>query len=162
VENEDGHMEIVAVAMAEFLIGSIAQDELTLETPKFQKIYKEYMDFIAREEFPEPKHFTLNPDQEISSLSSDLLTSQYALSLNWTARHNIHPETEDMLLRKAAKDIVFRLKLRKVMQNSKIIITEMEAAGDDVEKLNALMAEKIMLDKARTEIAKYFGSVILE
>jgi DNA primase len=162
VENEDGHTEMVAVAMAEFLIGSIEQDELSLETPKFQKIYNEYLDFIAREEFPEPKHFTLNPDQEISSLSSDLLTSQYALSLNWTARHNIHPETEDMLLRKAAKDIVFRLKLRKVMQNSKHIIREMEEAGDDVEKLNALMAEKILLDKARTEIAKYFGSVILE
>jgi hypothetical protein len=49
-----------------------------------------------------------------------------------------------------------------VMQNSKHIIREMEEAGDDVEKLNALMAEKILLDKARTEIAKYFGSVILE
>jgi len=162
VENEDGHTEMVQVAMAEFLIGSLEQDGLVLEAPEFAKVYNEYVDFIAREEFPEPRHFTLNPDQEISALSSDLLTTQYALSLNWTARHNIHPETEDMLLRKAAKDCIFRLKLRKVMQNSKNIIKEMEEAGDNQEKLAELLSEKILLDKARSEIAKYFGSVVLE
>jgi len=162
VENEDGHTEMVQVAMAEFLIGSLEQDGLVLEAPEFAKVYNEYVDFIAREEFPEPRHFTLNPDQEISALSSDLLTTQYALSLNWTARHNIHPETEDMLLRKAAKDCIFRLKLRKVMQNSNNIIKEMEEAGDNQEKLAELLSEKILLDKARSEIAKYFGSVVLE
>jgi DNA primase len=160
--DEEGHTSLVPVAVSEFLIGSLDQDHIDLEIPQFRKVYSEYMDFIAREEFPEVRHFTLHVDQEISSVSSDLLTSMYALSPNWTARHNIHPETEDMLLRKAVKDCVFRFKLRKVQQSAKTIVKEMEAAGDDQQKLEELMAEKILIDRTKLEIARYFGTVIME
>ena len=36
-----------------------------------------------------------------------------------------------------------------------------EQAGMDEEKLEPLLKEKILLDKTKAEIAKYFGSVIL-
>jgi hypothetical protein len=39
---------------------------------------------------------------------------------------------------------------------------DIEDAGNDEAKLEPLMREKIFLDKTKAEIAKYFGSVILE
>ena len=72
----------------------------------------------------------------------------------------MYPETEDMQLRKAAKDCVFRLKLKRIQRIIIELTQELEAAVNDHDKYDALLQEKIMLDKARAEISRYFGTVI--
>ncbi len=162
VVNEDGHDEVHNVSVAEYLITNIEQDEIQLETPVYNTIFKEYIEFIGREEIPTAQSFTQHSDSNISTESTNVLISQYAISENWTVRHNVYPETEEMLLRKATKDCVFRLKLRKVQHISKQLMHDIEEAGNDEEKLESLLREKIYLDRTKSEIAKYFGSVILE
>ncbi len=162
IVNEDGHDETHQVSVAEYLIANLEQDEIQLETPVYSAIYKEYIEFVGRSEIPKADTFTQHIDNNISTESSNLLISQYAMSANWTSRHNVYPETEEMLLRKAAKDCIFRLKLCKVQSISKQLMRDIEAAGNDEEKLEPLMREKIYLDKTKSEIAKYFGTVILE
>jgi len=83
------------------------------------------------------------------------------MSDNWAARHSVYPETEDVQLKKAVKDCIFRFKLRKVMKMSQEVEREMEQNLDNEEMLDALMKEKINLDKTKKEIARYFGSVIV-
>jgi len=83
------------------------------------------------------------------------------LSENW-GRHFIYPETEEMLLRKAAKDSVFRLKLKRIQRIILDLEKEMESSVSDEEKYDELLREKIMLDRARADISKYFGTVITQ
>ncbi|MDZ4822824.1 MAG: DNA primase [Flavobacteriales bacterium] len=161
VVNEEGAEEKVAVSVAEFLIGSIQHDEIVLETTVYSRIFSEYVEFISKTEFPEARYFTLHNDPEISTSTTDLVTSPYHLSENWTHHHSIYPETEDMQLRKAAKDCIYRLKLRKVMSMIRDIEKELEEHHKDEEKSDHLQQEKMMLDKAKVELAKYFGTVVV-
>lgn len=160
VFNEDGREELVPVTMAEFLFASLEQDSIGMEHPTYAKILSEYQDLIVSEETTGFRNFTLHTDPEIASESSQLLFTPYSLSENWTVRHHIYPETEDMLLRKAAKDCVFRLKYRKVMTMIIEVQRELEIHEEDENKVAELLREKMMLDKAKSEIAKYFGTVI--
>lgn len=157
--NEDGHEEKHQVSVAEYIISNLESDEITLESTVYSNIYKEYVELIAKEVFPQATNFTQHQDQTISGESSAILISPYALSENWQ-RHFIYPETEDMHLRKAAKDCIFRLKLKRVQRIIIDLSKELEAAVGDDEKYDALLQEKMMLDKARSEISKYFGTVI--
>lgn len=161
VTNDEGTEEKIPVSVAEFLIGSIQHDEIVFETAVYARIFSEYVEFISKTELPQARHFTLHPDAEISTTSTDLTTSPYHLSENWTHHHSIYPETEEMLLRKAAKDCIYRLKLRKVMSMIRDIENELGAHPKDDEKIDNLQREKIMLDRAKVELAKYFGTVVV-
>jgi DNA primase len=160
IKNELNEFEHIPISLAEYLVGSLQQDEMTLDSEVYRKILLEYIEFIGRDEFPEVKNFALHQDQTISNETSQVLTSQHMLSDNWKNRHNVHPETEDTQLRKAAKDCIFRLKQRKVLKMIDEVEKEIEITSDE-EKLDALIREKMLLDIAKTQISRYFGSVII-
>ena len=157
--NEDGHEEKHPVSVAEYIISNLESDDIVLESPVYANIYSEYVQLIGKETLPQATDFTQHHDQQISGESSAILISPYSLSENWQ-RHFIYPETEDMHLRKAAKDCVFRLKLKRIQRIIIDLTKELEAAVNDHDKYDALLQEKIMLDKARAEISRYFGTVI--
>ena len=159
IVNEDGHEEKHPVSVAEYIISNLESDDIVLESPVYAKIYSEYVQLFGRESLPQATDFTQHHDQQISGESSAILISPYSLSENWQ-RHFIYPETEDMHLRKAAKDCVFRLKLKRIQRIIIDLTKELEAAVNDHDKYDALLQEKMMLDKARTEISRYFGTVI--
>lgn len=161
ITNELNETELVPISVAEYLIGSLQQDEIKLETEVYGKILLEYVEFIAQETFPDAKNFALHQDREISSQTSEVLTSEHSLSANWKNRHGIEPETEDMLLRKAAKDCIFRLKLKKVIQMQLAIEKELKRDDLSEEEIDHLLSEKKFYDHAKLAIAKYFGSVII-
>ena len=159
IVNEDGHEETHPVSVAEYIISNLESDEIVLESSVFDNIYREYVELIGKEQFPQSTNFTQHTDQSISGESSAILISPYSLSDNWQ-RHFIYPETEDMQLRKAAKDCVFRLKLKRIQRIILDLQKELEQSVGDDAKYDSLLQEKIMLDRARTEISKYFGTVI--
>ena len=161
IPNEDGHDETHTVSVAEYIISNLESDEIELESAVYSNIYKEYVELIGREQFPQPTTFTQHTDQQISGESSAILVSPYSLSENW-GRHFIYPETEEMQLRKAAKDSVFRLKLKRIQRIILNLEKEMEASVSDEEKYDELLREKILLDRARADISKYFGTVITQ
>lgn len=161
VTNEDGHEETHQVSVAEYIISNLETDEIVLESHTYATIYTEYVELIGREEFPQATNFTQHSNQAISSESSAILISPYSLSENWQ-RHFIYPETEDQQLRKTAKDCVFRLKLKRVQRIILDLQKEMESAVGDDDKYDSLLQEKMMLDKARAELSKYFGTVITQ
>lgn len=160
--NELNEEELIPISVAEYLIGSLQQDGMTLESEIYKKILLEYVEFIVTEEFPDSRNFALHQDREISSETSELLSSPHHLSENWNVRHNIMPETEDLLLRKAAKDCIFRLKLRKVMKMLREIEAQLRKADLPEEEIDILLHEKKALDTVKVQIAKYFGTVTLQ
>jgi DNA primase len=161
IHNEDGHDETHTVSVAEYIISNLESDEIELESPVYSNIYREYVELIGLEQFPQPTRFTQHTNQEISGESSAILVNPYSLSENWE-RHFIYPETEVMQLRKAAKDSVFRLKLKRIQRIIIDLEKEMAASVSDEEKYDELLREKILLDRARADISKYFGTVITQ
>jgi DNA primase len=165
IENEEGKTEEHEIMVAEFLIGSLEQDEISLTIPAYQRILTEYTEIIAKEEIPEIRRFSFHPDTEVSSHTSDLVSTNYELSHNWTARHSIHPEQEENNLLKASKDAIYRLKLRKVMamiqelQKELELLVQEQATDEEVEGIQKQMMDLL---KARKELSKYFGTVILQ
>lgn len=161
ISNEEGAEEEHPITVAEYIVGNLQQDEIILEHPVYSRIYSEYTEIIGIGQLPEVNVFTQHTDHTISRESSTLLVSPYSMSDNWTARHQIYPETEEMLLKKAAKDCIFRFKLRKVQQISEQLSHEIALHEKDEEKLEQLLKEKMLLDRAKLEIARYFGTVIM-
>jgi DNA primase len=150
--NEDGHEEKHPVSVAEYIISNLESDEILLESPVYANIYKEYVELIAQEVFPQATNFTQHADQSISGESSAILISPYALSDNWQ-RHFIYPETEDLQLHFAARGSILSLKLKRIERILRDLYKELEVAVD-AEKVDEIMMEIKMLDVAKEEIKK--------
>lgn len=159
--DDEGKEAEQTITVAEYLIGNLEQDEIRLEHPVYSNIYGDYLTFIHNESLPELRHFIHHEDNKVSQESSSLLVNKHQMSDNWTTRHMIYPETEEMQLRKAVKDCVYRFKLQKVRQLSVHILKDIHEATHDDEKVDQLLAEKKLLDTAKLEIAKYFGTVVI-
>ncbi len=156
--DESGHEIMVPLSVAEYLIESIRADEIEFENEVYQKILAEYVEYIYQDIIPSTSLFTQHADSMISSESSSLLISKYALSKNWV-RHSIYPETEDEKVQKAVQDCVLWLKLRKVIQLISRIQEKLDGANDSdkPEEWEDLLAEQIALLQVKKEIAKHFN-----
>ncbi|MFM7813785.1 MAG: DNA primase, partial [Flavobacteriales bacterium] len=161
VTDEENHTERIAVSVAEYLITGMEQDEIALHHALYAQMYSEYIDFIGREEIPSVSHFAKHDSTEIVTETSGLLIERHTLSPQWSLRHQIHMQVEEDQLLKASTDCLLRIKLRHVQLRLRELNREMEENLSDEAKIEQLMREKILLDQAKTQIAKHFGSVIL-
>jgi DNA primase len=158
---KNGTSEWHEVALAEFIVFCLEQDQLQFEDPMMRKIYQDYISYLDELVFPDIKKFTFHENPEVSQTSTDLITSQYELSDNWEKRHYIVTEKEETNLEKAAKDAVYRLKLVKINRLIEDITKALNEHQSDEEKVVELMESKKMLDQSKRRIAQYFGTVIL-
>ncbi len=158
---KNGTSEWHEVALAEFIVFCLEQDQLQFEDPMMRQIYQDYISYLDELVFPDIKKFTFHENPEVSQTSTDLITSQYELSDNWEKRHYIVTEKEETNLEKAAKDAVYRLKLVKINRLIEDITKALNEHQSDEEKVVELMESKKMLDQSKRRIAQYFGTVIL-
>ena len=147
------------ISVGEFLIHALDEDKMVLTDTGFNTILCEYRDLLIEGKQPSNTHFTMHADMATSQIAADILSERYALSPNWQ-KHRIYPETEDMLLVKAVKDSIHRLKLVKIREMILIINEQIRTA--DEEKSIQLMMKRQALDKAKKKLSAYFGSVVIE
>ena len=86
VEKEDTS-EIHEVALAEFIVHCLEQDQLQFEDPVIRQIYQDYISFLDELIYPDIRKFTFHENPAVSQTSSDLMTNQYELSHNWEIKH---------------------------------------------------------------------------
>ncbi|WP_306641448.1 DNA primase [Sanyastnella coralliicola] len=157
---EDDSQETAPVSVAEYLLFELRDEKMDLHDHTLRKITTRYGESLDQGKFPEDHFFLHDPDQGVVSICADLLTEKHQMSENWSERHQIYPETEDMNLAKAVKDCVYRLKLRHAL----IMIDEIqEALKTDLptERMLLLLEEKRHLDEVKRELSRYFGSAII-
>jgi len=53
IVNEDGHEETHPVSVAEYIISNLESDEIVLESSVYDTIYREYVELIVKEQFPQ-------------------------------------------------------------------------------------------------------------
>lgn len=156
----DDSNELSKISVAEYLIFELNDEKLTLQDPLLQSIVNVYSEHLDQGRFPTENHFMLSEDQRIVKICADVMMNQHEVSENWSNKHQIYPETEEMNMGKAVKDCVYRLKLRHAL----IMIQEIQdalKAESSPEKVLMLLEEKRHLDEVKTELSRYFGSAII-
>ena len=138
------------------------RDRVILIDARCKTIISEYSRALENNDFLEPRHLSKNEDLEVSKLCADILAEAYELSENWTDKHKVYPETEDMKLKKAVKDVIFRLKLKHIRIRSSELQEQLKAGVDlDDEKLAEILLKKVHLDKVKSKLSEEFGTTII-
>lgn len=159
---EEEQERIVEMTMADYMLQNLKEDDMVPETPVYARIVSEYAELMS--ESVHDKHIeriSRIADPEISQNVSDLVTSPYSLSPNWSGRHSIYPETEDLNLRKTAKDCLIWLKIRKTLLMIHRVDQELGRADLTPEETDFLLREKNALNQAKTRLTKDKGTAIL-
>ncbi|MFT7612468.1 MAG: DNA primase [Parvicellaceae bacterium] len=100
--------------VVQYILEELEADEIILINPIAKLIIDEFTTAAADGIIPDAKHFVNHENQEISSMAVNLTADQYYLSENWTEKHQIYPETEEMRLQRAVEESVWMYKLRRV------------------------------------------------
>lgn len=161
-EKQQGNIEYITVA--EYIINEILDDELEFTNLVYRKIFEEVLSFINRGEVIELKSFTNHPDENVSRVVADLLSTPYTLS-KVHKRKGALVETEDMILKKnIPKAIVeYKRKILEIAQKEKQ--NEIKNAQENKlsgEEINHYMQQYIAISSLITTISKERGWVVLK
>ncbi len=159
--DEEASDELIEITVAEYLISEIQVDKVMLNDSTCNKIIDEYGRALENNDFLEVKHLTQHEDLRVGKLCADILSDAFELSDNWTDKHQVYPETEDMKLKKAVKDVVFRLKLKQLRIQSKALQETLKNPELADQELMELLTQKKHLDEVKSKLSEEFGTTIL-
>ncbi len=157
-EDEEGHT-IEAITVGDYILNQIQEDELESENPLFNKIFTLYEENKGREGFEAIKFFVSHMDPEVSQLSSDLLSREYALS-KIHQRFGSGDLDESLILDKLIPKVVNELKLKKV----KILVEQMRKELKEAEALQnearflEIMQTMVRLQQLQALLSKELGN----
>ena len=160
IVNEEGKREVIHLSVADYLIGNLEHDFMTLQCEVYSKMLKEYLELVKDNQMPSHHNFTSHEEESVRSEAVNVLTTRHQISENWKTKHGILTESEEYVIGKAAKDCLFRMKMRHVQIASKSIESQLENESNE-DEIMMLLAEKKRLDEVRKQLADNFGTVVL-
>ena len=148
IKVEGANEEEVMISVAEFIVLSMDEDNLSFENPIYQGIFNEYKTQIELGNIPTEKHFLNSHDTELNAAVIDLIDFKYEL-FDWE-KHNIFVRKEEDLLMKAVDTAVHRVKLANVQKNidTLSIKSKEECNDDDI----LLLMRYLEIKKALTKV----------
>jgi DNA primase len=138
-------------------------EELTFQTPVYEKILGIYRKALSEDILPQPEYFLQHHDTDVKKEVINMIAKKYELSTLWESRYQIftHHEADD--LAKTVYDSILHLKkkvIKKMLEEAKgkIKEAELEKAHENVitERLGVYME----LKKFQVEIDRQLGIVI--
>jgi DNA primase len=160
IVNEEGKREVIHLSVADYLIGNLEHDFMTLQSEVYSKMLKEYLELVKDNQMPSHHNFTSHEEESVRSEAANVLTTRHQISENWKTKHGILTESEEYVIGKAAKDCLFRMKMRHVQIAARAIESQLEGESNEDEVM-ILLAEKKRLDEVRKQLADNFGTVVL-
>jgi DNA primase len=160
IVNEEGKREVIHLSVADYLIGNLEHDFMTLQSEVYSKMLKEYLELVKDNQMPSHHNFTSHEEESVRSEAVNVLTTRHQISENWKTKHGILTESEEYVIGKAAKDCLFRMKMRHVQIAARAIESQLEGESNEDEVM-ILLAEKKRLDEVRKQLADNFGTVVL-
>lgn len=160
IVDEEGKRQVILVSVADYLIGNLEHDFMSLHSEVYSKMLKEYLELVKENQMPNHHNFTSHAEESVRSEAVNVLTTRHTISENWKTKHGILIESEEYIIGKAAKDCLFRMKMRHVQIAAKAIESQLEVETDEDEVM-ILLAEKKRLDDVRKQLADNFGTVVL-
>lgn len=158
--DEDGTTTEEDYSVAEFIFQSLAVDDIMLEDPLFQAIFRDYRTAHNMGLAVDPSRYINNEDPEWRNLCIELLTDRHQLSENWTAKHKIHVMHEKDQLFYAVQQALNILKERRVDRLLKQGQEELKAITDEHELEQRMQRLKRLLD-VKMALAQITGRVVV-
>ena len=152
-----GHKEIkafgendeeISISIAEFIVQSLEEDNLSFENPIYQAIYNEYQKELSNNNIPNEKHFLNSHDMELNQAIVNLIDFKYELH-NWE-KHNIFVRKEEDLLNKAVEIVIHRFRLSNVQRRINELSLKTKEEYNDEDFIELMKYQNIK--KALTEI----------
>lgn len=148
IKVEGDNEEEVMISVAEFIVLSMDEDNLSFENPIYQGIFNEYKAQIELGNIPTEKHFLNSHDTELNAAVIDLIDFKYEL-FDWE-KHNIFVRKEEDLLLKAVDTAVHRVKLANVQKN--IDLLSIKSKDDCNDEDIMLLMRYLEIKKALTKV----------
>ncbi len=159
VLNETEEEEKIEVAVAEYILHDLNQDEINFESPVYSRVVDLFRTgFEENGQYPDTNELVREAD--LNEIIAALITNPYELSDNWAERHKIYTHTEEHDLRRTVLDPLMRLKLNKIKSRMKYLDTAIRQAENE-EELHLHLREKVKLDKMKIRVSDFFGSSII-
>lgn len=154
----------VQTYIADYILLEINNDYFDFRDVGYKELLDEFKS-IEIENTPALQHYFLNHlNENIRSLTTDILMSPYELSTGWKEKHRILTQMEDSdneLLKNTIERTVFAFKLR----NIELMIEEMQKTLDkafkEKEDYQPLLQEINKLNKAKAHFSKKLTRIIL-
>jgi DNA primase len=150
------------VTVAQYIIQDLVHDDLHLVHPVYRQIFEE-CEYLTLHEVPiSEKYFIQHPDETISKVAADILSSQRQLSKIY-ARNEIYVETEDLKLKKILPDTLITFKSKRIklaISEAREKLIKAEEAKLEEEK-DDILRELDHLNSIRLSLSKSLGNRII-
>ena len=150
VELKNEEDEPFDIAVSEFIIGDLKNDNLSFENKLFSKILDEFNDAKTKDTTLNTAYFTNHKDQEISAKAIELISSQYELSENWE-KNKIFVKKESDDLYNLVLSTYMPYKSRIISKQLNEIMHQLKTATEDA-NIFLLQQEYFELKKLANQI----------
>ncbi len=138
--------------------------DVEIDHPLYNRIIEEYKKYYAENEFLSQGHFINHPDDAIRQLCTNILTSPYELSDNWSKMHEVHIKDKSILIHKDIIKAISILKLKKVIKR-KLELEQYGATlyreGDNDEEIKMVMEDIRKLQEFIGQLSLLTGVEVL-
>ena len=160
-ENPDFPEEI-KIPVFQYIADHLAQDEITLESPVFSKVFEEYLLVANDKNIIADNYFISHADGIIRNVAIDLLSNVYDTSPNWQNSHQIYvPKETDLesmlVLTHNITQTLSSYKLQKVINKIASLKKEMK---ENMDRYEDIQSEIIKYTKIKKELSQILGRVI--
>lgn len=138
-------------------------EDLTFETPLFNKILAIFKQALKEGRLPQPSYFLSVEDSEVKQEVINLITPKYELSTLWETRYQIFTTHEADDLAKTVYDNILHLKkkvIKKMLEEARNQIKQAELKQESVDMISQKMQVYMELKNYQVAIDKQLGIVI--
>lgn len=160
-KDERGNSIEIETSVAHLIIAEMqaVEENMKLNNPLYNEIYKEYMQLLENDIMPTVNTFLNHENQKISALTVDLISTPYTLS-NWEEK-GIYITKEDDDLKKTAQRAVYTLASKRLETMIHGIEKQIKESAQ-YEEIIQLQQIKMGLDKHKKEINSYLGRIVIK
>ncbi len=158
-ENEDGSIREVSVT--EFILATLAADEIEMHNPLFKRMLAEAAEEYQKPGYNPERHFRNHREPEISMLAADLSSEHYELSKYHARFQKLEKDSEklDEIIPRVLED----LKNAIIQNEGKALEAALKKAQreKDVPEMDRLSLEIYRLQQTKRDLGKRLGERIV-
>ncbi|MFY9310557.1 MAG: DNA primase [Bacteroidia bacterium] len=149
----------VEIPVASLLVHELEHDQIVLENPVYNAIYKEFVEQLSNEAIPDYNHFINHQNTDVAYLTVDLISTPYSLS-KWE-QHQIYPTMEENILKKSLYHAIYALKSRKLEMMIHGIQNKLKEQPPEEEMITLLQTQQQLIEAKKT-FNSLLGRIILK
>jgi hypothetical protein len=155
----EGKNECFVREVRSIIVAELVKDGIYLGDPIFRKIFEEAEKGIRTDTPYEVNDFIRHEDEEIRNITTELLSTPYNLSDNWSQK-GIFVNSEKDVLRESVISSIITLKMSSIEKMINENRDKIKSSGDN--QMEHLLSTHQSLERLKADMALQRGIVILK